>query len=258
MAGITGGLFGIGGGTVIVPALLFILTLPLQESQAISLAALILPVGFFGALKYHKAGHLSIKAASLIALGLLLATPIGTFVNLSLNKLALDISYGVFLLYIAYRFIQPVDLVTSLHQRRMKRKLGDSYQPKLKQKKEKRLVDHWALILAIGLTAGISSGLFGIGGGAIIVPSLVFICGFQYKSAVAASLAAMVPPVSISGVIMHYQNGTMNLLYSLPIALGILLGEFIGSHIGLNLNSKITKRLYGVFLIGTAFYVMLT
>lgn len=255
-AGIASGLFGIGGGTLIVPALILLLVMPLQEAQAVSLASLALPIGLFGSVRYYKAGYLRLRNSGLIVLGLLLTAPLGTYINLSIKSKALAVSYGIFLIYIAARFIDPIDIVKTIKNKRIEKK-GEEILPDIKVKKERKMIENWILILAIGLTAGIAAGFFGIGGGAIIVPSLVFLCGFDYKKAVATSLAAMVPPVSIFGVYMHYQSGTMNLIYALPIGLGILLGEFFGSKIGINLSSKITSRLYGLFLIATAVYVII-
>jgi uncharacterized membrane protein YfcA len=69
-AGLLSGLFGIGGGVVIVPALLLIARMPALTATGTSLAALLLPVGALGAWEYHKSGHLDFRASLWIALGL--------------------------------------------------------------------------------------------------------------------------------------------------------------------------------------------
>lgn len=72
-AGVLSGLFGIGGGVVIVPALLFLVRMPVQTATGTSLAALLLPVGALGAWAYYRMGHLDLSAATWIAGGLFVA-----------------------------------------------------------------------------------------------------------------------------------------------------------------------------------------
>ena len=71
VGGVLSGLFGIGGGLVIVPALILVVGFPIATAAGTSLAALLLPVGLFGALEYYRAGHVDIQAAVVIAVGLL-------------------------------------------------------------------------------------------------------------------------------------------------------------------------------------------
>ena len=68
VGGVLSGLFGIGGGLVIVPALILVAGFPIATAAGTSLAALLLPVGLFGALEYYRAGHVEIQAAA-VAMG---------------------------------------------------------------------------------------------------------------------------------------------------------------------------------------------
>ena len=67
--------------------------------------------------------------------------------------------------------------------------------------------EQWAALIVVGLVAGVASGMFGIGGGVIIVPVLTVLLGFQLKMAVGTSLAALLMPVSIFAVIAYYRAG---------------------------------------------------
>jgi len=69
-SGVLAGLFGIGGGIVIVPLLMAVTKMPIQKATGTSLAALLLPVGFFGVMEYYKGGRIDVRAAALVAAGL--------------------------------------------------------------------------------------------------------------------------------------------------------------------------------------------
>jgi uncharacterized protein len=73
-----------------------------------------------------------------------------------------------------------------------------------------------AALLAIGLVAGLAGGLFGIGGGAIMVPAMVLLMGMEQKFATGTSIAAQILPIGILGAIVYYRSGNLNLNYSNP------------------------------------------
>jgi uncharacterized membrane protein YfcA len=102
-AGVLSGLFGIGGGVVIVPALIFIARMPPQTATGTSLAALLLPVGALGAWEYYRTGSLNVGAGLLIALGLFVGAGIGARFSLQLSPAALRRAFAVFLALIAVR-----------------------------------------------------------------------------------------------------------------------------------------------------------
>src|ERR687890_72741 len=77
------------------------------------------------------------------------------------------------------------------------------------------------LFLAIGLVAGVLSGLFGIGGGILIIPALIFFAAFHTKLAIGTSLGAMLLPVGLLGAYAYYQAGNLHIKASLLIALGL-------------------------------------
>ncbi|HYH82542.1 MAG TPA: sulfite exporter TauE/SafE family protein [Longimicrobium sp.] len=102
-AGVLAGLFGVGGGIVIVPALIFLARMEPQTATGTSLAALLLPVGALGAYEYYKHGHLNVLAAALLALGLFLGAGVGARFSLQLSGVALRRVFAVFLALIAIR-----------------------------------------------------------------------------------------------------------------------------------------------------------
>jgi hypothetical protein len=114
-----------------------------------------------------------------------------------------------------------------------------------------------ATILCLGLVAGILSGLFGIGGGLVIVPALVLIFGFDQKTATGTSLFALLLPVGLLGVIDYYQRGQANLKFGLLIAPGLLIGALIGAKITRGFSDLTLKRIYAGFLVIVAGYYLL-
>lgn len=102
-AGILSGIFGIGGGVVIVPALIFFARLTPLSATGTSLAALLLPVGALGAWEYYKKGHLNIPAALMIAAGLFVGAWIGARLAQQLSPTQLKRAFAVFLVLVATR-----------------------------------------------------------------------------------------------------------------------------------------------------------
>ncbi len=102
-AGVLSGLFGIGGGVVIVAALVLVARWPILQATGTSLGALLLPVGLLGALEYHRRGFLDLKASALIAVGLFLGVWFGARVALGTPPATLQRLFSVFLLVLAVR-----------------------------------------------------------------------------------------------------------------------------------------------------------
>ncbi len=103
VAGVLSGLFGIGGGVIIVPALVAVARLPMQTAIGTSLAALLLPVGILGVREYWKGGHVDVSAAGLIAAGLVVGAWGGARWALSINPATLQRAFAVFLVVMAVR-----------------------------------------------------------------------------------------------------------------------------------------------------------
>ncbi len=102
-AGVLAGLFGIGGGILIVPALVLTAGMTIQTATGTSLGALLLPVGIFGAVVFYRAGHLDVRAALLLALGLSAGAYLGAMLNQSLRPAVLSRLFAVFLVVVAVR-----------------------------------------------------------------------------------------------------------------------------------------------------------
>jgi uncharacterized protein len=106
-------------------------------------------------------------------------------------------------------------------------------------------------LLFVGLVAGVAGGMFGIGGGAIMVPAMVLLLGLEQKLATGTSLAAQILPIGILGALVYYQNGKLNVKYAAFIAIGLVVGNLFGA-LFVNqpfISSETIKKLYGIFLL---------
>jgi len=106
-------------------------------------------------------------------------------------------------------------------------------------------------LLLVGLVAGIAGGMFGIGGGAIMVPAMVVLLSLDQKFATGTSIAAQILPIGILGAIIYYRNGNVNIKYAIMIAIGLVVGNLFGALFANQpfISSETMKKLYGIFLL---------
>jgi uncharacterized membrane protein YfcA len=105
------------------------------------------------------------------------------------------------------------------------------------------------LVSTIGLLAGILSGMFGIGGGVIIVPALMLVVGFSIKMASGTSLVALLLPVGLLGAAEYYRQGQINIIAAICLAIGLFIGAYFGAKITISLPELMVKRAFGVLLL---------
>jgi len=111
------------------------------------------------------------------------------------------------------------------------------------------------IFLIIGLVAGVLSGMFGIGGGIVIVPTLIFALGYTQISASATSLIALLLPVGALGVWKYYKAGYLqpeNFRAGGLIAIGLFIGAFFGAKLAIGLPEEVLRKCFAVFLLAVA------
>ena len=104
------------------------------------------------------------------------------------------------------------------------------------------------LLMCIGLTAGVLSGLIGIGGGIIMVP-LLLLMGFTQQQAQGTSLAALLPPVTLLAVLNYHKAGFIDWRFAIIISLVFVVGGYFGSKLAIHIDQKILKRVFAVTLL---------
>jgi uncharacterized membrane protein YfcA len=100
----------------------------------------------------------------------------------------------------------------------------------------------------IGLAGGVASGLFGVGGGIVMVPAMVYLLGTNIKTAVGTSLVVIIP-TAITGSLKHYQLGNINWRIAASLIPLAIVGGFIGAALTKPLPAETLKKLFGGFMI---------
>ncbi len=103
--------------------------------------------------------------------------------------------------------------------------------------------------IILGIVAGIFSGLFGIGGGLILIPALVFLFGLTQHQAQGTTLAIMVPPIGLLAAWRYYYSGNVKLDIAGFVCLGFFVGGLVGAHFIQNVPDPLLKKVFGIFLL---------
>lgn len=105
LAGFVGGSLGVGGGIIIVPALLFLLGFSQHEAQGTYLAVLLFPIGILGVLNYYKHGYVHFKFAAILIVAFLLGSYLGSLLAVNLPDKVLTKIFGIFMLFVSIKMI---------------------------------------------------------------------------------------------------------------------------------------------------------
>ncbi|MCO4807271.1 MAG: sulfite exporter TauE/SafE family protein [Flavobacteriales bacterium] len=105
------------------------------------------------------------------------------------------------------------------------------------------------ILASIGLAAGAFSGMFGIGGGMIMVPALVFFLAMSQHSAQGTSLGVLVIPVAAIAAWNYHKEGELNIKFAAIIALSFVVGGYFGSKLSLGLSELMLKRMFGILML---------
>lgn len=109
-------------------------------------------------------------------------------------------------------------------------------------------IEGFLLVVALGLTAGVLAGLFGIGGGVLMVPAMVLVLGFEQHLAAGTSLVVIIP-TAVIGAYAHYRHGYVHLDYAAALAVGGIIGAFIGSNGALAINARTLQLIFVLYLV---------
>jgi len=211
-AGYLSGLFGVGGGIIVVPTLV-LMGLDQRRAAGSSIAA-ILPTAVIGATSYGIAGHVDWIAGVVLAVGIILGTQLGSYL---LARLPYSVLFWILIVFMAGVI---VSLWVAIPNR------GDTIS-----------IDGPAVagLLVVGTFTGVLSGLLGVGGGIVVVPALILLFGAGDLVAKGTSLLVMIPG-SLSGTLGNVRRGN----FDLRIATGVGLAACLASPLGLLTATAIT------------------
>lgn len=113
-----------------------------------------------------------------------------------------------------------------------------------------------ALYIILGVVAGTLSGMFGIGGGIILIPALVFIFGLTQHQAQGTTLALMIPPIGLLAALRYYQSGNVKLGMAGFICLGFFVGGFMGANLVQNFSEPLLRKGFALFLLFVSLHML--
>ena len=112
--------------------------------------------------------------------------------------------------------------------------------------------------LLIGAVAGLCSGFFGLGGGVVIVPALVYLAGFTQHQAVGTSLAALVAPLGLGAAFHYYRQGHVNIQAAMLIAVALFATAWLSAKFATRFNAMHLRLAFGVFIILIGLYMVVS
>lgn len=228
MAGVLAGLFGVGGGIVLVPGLVWLARLPQHQAHATSLAAIIVTAPA-ALTPFVAEGAVSWPAAAALAVGALFGAVGGAHVMRQIPAAGLRRLFGALMLVVAVRLVLPggaesaVDGAVSLG---------------------------WAAVAglaATGVITGLLSGLMGVGGGVVMVPAMVVGFGFGQHLSQGTSLAVIIP-TALVGAWRHTRNSYTRWRLGLTVGAGGVAGGFAGGTVAQLVPADLLQAAFSVLL----------
>jgi uncharacterized membrane protein YfcA len=107
----------------------------------------------------------------------------------------------------------------------------------------------WLILVIIGLLGGITAGLFGIGGGVVIVPMLIYWAGYSQHGATGTSLAVLLPPIGLAAAIEYYRHGNVDLRAAAIVAGTMFVGLWFGAIIANRVKGPYLRLMFGIFIV---------
>jgi uncharacterized protein len=231
------GLLGIGGGSILVPAMVFLLGMSQHRANATSLAVIAV-VAVSGAVFYSRHGLVNWYVAVELMFGGVIGAAIGAKLCNRLSAKHLKNYFGIFLALIGLRMLYGAVYAAGAGPHVMGRTV------------EAHTLGGGLFVMAVGVVTGVLAGLFGIGGGLVMVPVLTLMLGFAQKSAQGISLAVMIP-VAVSGTFIHSAHGNVRWGIALWLAVGGILGSVVGARLAVTANDSILRGLFGTLVFVT-------
>ena len=226
-AGLSSGLFGVGGGIVMVPLFVYLLKLDQKRAHATSLGAVV-PIAFVGAWGYHTHGNVDYVAVCYVLAGSILGAMYGARMLKRISLPAVQILFAAVLLMSALRLFWSVAPAHFLHG----------------------LMSHLFLVV-VGLFSGVMSGLLGVGGGLFVVPALIATAGLTSLEARGTSLAIIVG-TALAGAITHVRHGNVDQRVALLCGLGGVPGAFLGVILSHDLSESLVVKALAIVIICVA------
>ena len=229
VGGLLSGVFGVGGGILMVPLLTLWVGLDQRRAVATSLAAIVLS-STTGSISYLLRGAVDVPAAIALAAGSVVGPVVGTALLKRLPLAVLRWAFVALLVGVAVRLLLPVPAHAGPVP-----------------------LSFWPLagLVVLGLAVGVASGLFGIGGGVLIVPSLVLLFGVGELIAKGTSLLVMIP-TGVVGTASNLRAGLVDVGAVLAVGLPAIVAAVAGAALAFVLPASLSSLLFALLLLAVA------
>jgi uncharacterized membrane protein YfcA len=114
----------------------------------------------------------------------------------------------------------------------------------------------WLTYLLIGAIGGVASGLFGVGGGIVLVPALIYWAGFSQHQATGTSLAVLLPPIGLAATIEYYRHGNVDVYAAILLAASMFAGGWVGAYFANQMKGPHLRLMFGVFISALGIYLV--
>jgi uncharacterized membrane protein YfcA len=112
------------------------------------------------------------------------------------------------------------------------------------------------ILVVIGLIAGLAAGMFGVGGGIVVVPLLVYWAGFSQHRATGTSLAMLLPPIGLAAAVEYYRHGNVDVRAAIILAVGIVVGSWVSAFFANRIPGPQLRLIFGLFLCAVGIYLV--
>ena len=242
LVGIIASMVGVGGGVFIVPFLSIVFEFTSQEAVGSSLAVVVF-TSVASTFAYSKQKRIDYKVGLVSAVTTVPGAVLGAYLTTLVSSRLLGLVFAFFLVFVALRMATDLHVpFLNVNLSRWHRRLVDS---------EGEVFEHDADVMlgfVLAFFGGLSSGLLGTGGGAIMVPILHLAVNQPMHVAVATSMFIMIF-TSIAGVLTHMRLDNVKFEYSACIAFGVIFGAQLGARISRNTSGKILRGTFSIVLL---------
>jgi len=257
LIGFMGGVLGIGGGLIAIPALVLLMGMSQQLAQGTALI-MVLPAITMAVRKYNQQTRIDKRVAAAGAAGAVVFTWVGARLALGIDSSVLRRSFAVFLFFIALFYVWQTWRAGRLAARRAAgqapskaqsdQKLHSNHKPQSDHKRAPVFTPRRASVL--GMLCGTLGGFFGVGGAVLAVPIITTV--FRLPQTVAQALAlSMVIPGSTIALITYAWAGQADWTVGVPLAIGSLLFVPIGVRLAYKLPERKLRVCFALMLFAT-------
>lgn len=241
LIGIFGSMLGLGGGFLIVPTLVLGLGLPTHNAVGASLVA-VFASATSAALEYSRQKRIIFWLGLLASAATVPGALLGSDITKYMSSQLLAVIFSVMLLLIAFSMLLTKDRRFS------------SFESRAPSRASK--ISVLASVLTL-FGAGVLAGMFGVGGGILVVPTLNIVFGVGIHYAVATSTFTIIF-TSLSGLVMHLTLGHVLFEYAIPLVVGVTVGAQVGSRLARKMSGLMLRKVFSVVIIGIGIYMLVS